>query len=87
IEVTDNGIGIPADKQDLIFERFAQENMSTVRRYGGSGLGLSLVKELSTMLGGSVAVESVPGEGSTFTVLLPTEQQGGVEHDEDHADR
>ncbi len=74
IEVIDDGIGIPADKQDLIFERFAQENMSTVRRYGGSGLGLSLVKDLAAMLGGTVSVESELGQGSTFCVVLPAEQ-------------
>lgn len=76
IEVSDNGIGIPKDKQELIFKRFTQENMSTVRRYGGSGLGLSLVKDLVAMLGGSVALESEPGVGSTFTVTLPVKQQG-----------
>ncbi|MEG0070895.1 MAG: DUF3365 domain-containing protein [Raoultibacter sp.] len=72
IDVTDNGIGIPRDKQELIFDRFTQENMSTVRRYGGSGLGLSLVKDFSTMLGGEVLVVSDVGEGSTFSVILPT---------------
>lgn len=71
IEVRDTGIGIPADKQDIIFERFTQENMSTVRRYGGSGLGLSLVKDLVAMLGGTVWVDSKLGEGSTFSVALP----------------
>ena len=71
IEVADTGIGIPKDKQDLVFERFTQENMSTVRRYGGSGLGLSLVKDLVGMLGGSVEVESEVGRGSTFRVELP----------------
>ena len=69
--VTDTGIGIPADKQELVFERFTQENMSTVRRYGGSGLGLSLVKDLVAMLGGTVGLVSEPGRGSTFTVRLP----------------
>lgn len=73
LSVIDNGIGIPADKQELVFERFTQENMSTQRRYGGSGLGLSLVRELAEMFGGSVQLESVPGEGSTFKVLLPVE--------------
>lgn len=71
IDVEDTGIGIPADKQQLVFERFTQGNMSTVRRYGGSGLGLSLVKDLVAMLGGTVGLVSAPGEGSTFTVCLP----------------
>lgn len=71
IDVADTGIGIPADKQQLVFERFTQENMSTVRRYGGSGLGLSLVKDLVAMLGGTVGLVSAPGRGSTFTVHLP----------------
>jgi signal transduction histidine kinase len=71
IRVIDNGIGIPDDKQELIFERFTQENMSTVRRFGGSGLGLSLVRDLTTMLGGFVAVKSSVGKGSDFTVTLP----------------
>lgn len=73
IAVRDTGIGIPEDKHRLIFERFTQENMSTVRRYGGSGLGLSLVKDLTAMLGGRVEIESSPGEGSLFTVFLPAD--------------
>lgn len=73
IRVIDTGIGIPKDKQRLVFERFTQENMSTVRRYGGSGLGLSLVNDLVSMLGGEVSVESEPGEGSIFTVVLPVD--------------
>lgn len=73
LKVTDNGIGIPQDKQALVFERFTQENMSTQRRYGGSGLGLSLVRELAEMLGGSVSLTSEQGVGSTFEVLLPVE--------------
>ncbi|MDD7368537.1 MAG: HAMP domain-containing sensor histidine kinase, partial [Berryella intestinalis] len=73
IRVIDTGIGIPKDKQRLVFERFTQENMSTVRRYGGSGLGLSLVNDLVSMLGGEVSVESGPGEGSIFTVVLPVD--------------
>lgn len=71
IQVSDTGIGVPKDKQNLIFERFTQENMSTVRRYGGSGLGLSLVKDLVGMLGGSVGLESEVGQGSTFSIELP----------------
>ncbi|WP_261433687.1 ATP-binding protein [Berryella wangjianweii] len=72
IAVSDNGIGIPPDKHSLVFERFTQENMSTVRSYGGSGLGLSLVRDLCRMLGGEVRLESEPGKGSAFTVSLPT---------------
>lgn len=86
LEVVDSGIGIPEDKQNLVFERFSQENMSTVRRYGGSGLGLSLVKELSQMLGGSVSLKSARGSGSTFTVRLPIKQEGDA-HGESHAYR
>lgn len=72
IQVSDTGIGVPKDKQDLIFERFTQENMSTVRRYGGSGLGLSLVKDLVGMLDGTVSLESEVGQGSTFCIELPS---------------
>lgn len=86
IKVEDSGIGIPEDKQALIFERFTQENMSTVRRYGGSGLGLSLVKDLVAMLDGKVELESKLGEGSTFTVILPAEQQEEGSDDKNHAD-
>jgi signal transduction histidine kinase len=82
LEVRDTGIGIPADKQVLIFERFTQENMSTVRRYGGSGLGLSLVRDLSRMLGGTVSVRSELDKGSTFTVLLPSDLMIGESYDE-----
>lgn len=73
IAVSDTGIGIPRDKQRLVFERFAQANMSTVRRYGGSGLGLFLVESLVSMLGGRVELESEPGVGSVFTVVLPVD--------------
>ena len=78
MSVADTGIGIPEDKHSLVFERFTQENMSTVRRYGGSGLGLSLVKDLSAMLGGWVSLESRLGEGSVFMVGLPV----GARNDE-----
>lgn len=74
LAVRDTSIGIPKDKHRLIFERFTQENMSTVRRYGGSGLGLSLVQDLTTMLGGRVELQSAPGEGSLFTVYLPADE-------------
>ena len=75
MRVRDTGIGIPKEAQELIFERFRQENMSTVRRYGGSGLGLSLVKDLVATMGGTVAVSSEPGCGSTFAVELPAEEE------------
>lgn len=78
IAVADTGIGIPADKHGLVFERFRQENMTTVRRYGGSGLGLSLVKDLVAMMGGCVTVRSAPGEGAVFTVYLPVTDEGEI---------
>ena len=71
LEVRDTGIGISEDDLALIFERFAQPDASLSRAHGGSGLGLSLVKELAEEMGGSVAVQSEPGKGSLFTVMLP----------------
>jgi signal transduction histidine kinase/DNA-binding response OmpR family regulator len=65
-EVVDTGIGIPAEKRRHIFEAFAQADSSTTRRYGGSGLGLSIAKHFCEMMGGSIDVESEPGGGSKF---------------------
>jgi GAF domain-containing protein len=71
ISVTDEGIGISPDSLGRIFERFYQVDGSTRRRFGGMGIGLALVWEIVEAHGGNVRVESVPGEGSTFTIVLP----------------
>jgi signal transduction histidine kinase len=71
VEVWDTGIGIPPEAMHRLFERFYQVDSSNTRLYGGTGLGLALVKELVERHGGSVSVESVVGKGSTFRLLLP----------------
>ncbi len=69
--VRDTGIGIPADKITQLFRRFSQLDASTTRRYGGSGLGLMISHELTSLMGGSIQVSSTPGQGSVFTVDIP----------------
>jgi signal transduction histidine kinase len=90
IRVADSGIGIAPEFVPRLFERFSQADGSSRRRYGGTGLGLTLVKEFTEMHGGTVEVESRPGAGSTFTVSLPIVRlgdSGGMPRDGERPER
>ena len=86
MSVSDSGIGIPPEKIDHVFDEFSQADESTTRHYGGTGLGLPISRRFCQLMGGDITVESVVGEGSTFTILLPLVVVAEVEAPADAAE-
>ena len=89
IDVKDNGIGIPKDNVDKIFDRFIQVNKSTTRDNEGTGIGLSIVKKLMVLMGGDCEVKSELGVGTQFRIVLKDEvlEEAGVEEVEEFIDK
>jgi signal transduction histidine kinase len=84
--VEDTGIGIPADRQEHLFQPFGQADATIARRYGGTGLGLSITRQLAESMGGSVTLESTPGTGSVFRLTFAAGGAMAVDGDQPHAD-
>ena len=74
--MSDTGIGIPEEARERDFERFYRVDRGRARKNGGTGLGLAIVKHITALYGGTIRLESVMGEGSTFTITLPLAQEG-----------